>query len=754
VRFFFALVLFLTASAPENAGRQVIHNQPDSEPPKPATLGNYTLLEKLGTGAWATVYKAQHRLLSRFAAVKILHRHMTLEESKQQRFKQEAENISRISDPHVVALIDYGFTVEKQPYLVMEYVDGLSLDAYLRENGKLSAAETIDITKQVCRGLQAAHNAGVIHRDLKPANLLLRKNINGSFEVKITDFGIAKTLDSEFSASLTKTGETMGTPSYMSPEQCLGNNISGSSDLYSLGCIIFEMLSGRPMVSDAKSLYECMAQHVEGKVPDLPPAVKVPANLEHIMRRALNKKPEDRFADASEMLSALEDPNSSSGTKPIYGWLAIAAAVVATIGIVRVASLSPNASNPPSDSSTTLIGTAQPDVAIQVPPNVFSPQTPWLISTTVGKQPPKDALILNLTNSGASDSDIRKLISENKNLKGLFLEHTGVTDDTMKLLQTACPDLEELHLRHTGITNEGLKYIAKMPSLKRLNLSYTKVDDGGMDDVGRMTSLDELSLSRTAVTDSGLAKLHKLKNLKLLFMINLYVSDESVALLANLPKLQHLNIGQTKFTGASFSKLPSSLRSLGAYDLAVTDDDVAQLKRKTRLIALDLTGSGITDKSLDTILAMKQLEALVIGRTRIGAEGMMRLKELPNLRSLTLNDLHVTKDVVRNLAKLPQLQAIDLSNSSISDDGIAELKGMPIAYIDLHSTNIGDAALATLSEIPTLLFLDAGKTRVTGKGLLQLAKLPKLKTLGLFEIPLTASERAALKEAMPNCAIK
>lgn len=726
-------------------------NSSEPDPPNPVSLGNYTLLEKLGTGAWATVYKAEHRHLSRLAAVKIMHRHMTLEESKQQRFKQEAENISRISDPHVVSLIDYGFTVEKQPFLVMEYVDGVSLDVYLHQVGKLSVYESVDIAKQICRGLHAAHTAGIIHRDLKPSNILLHRDSSGKMQAKIADFGVAKTFDAEFTASLTRTGETIGTPSYMSPEQCLGNQLDGRSDLYCLGCILFEMFSGRPLVTGTKSLYECMALHVEGKVPALIPDLKVPPNVEAVMRRALSKKPEERFANALEMLSALENPNAPQHAKKSnYAWLAMVAAVVATVGIVRLA-------NPPvpttSPEATPAVLNTEPDHSVTVPPNLYSPQTPWQVTTTVGKRPPKSPDIAYLNNSGASDAEVRKLITENKNLKGLFLEHTGVTDATMKML-VSCPHLEELNLRHTGITNEGLKYIAQLPSLKRLNLSYTKVDDGGMDDVGRMTNLDELSLSRTAVTDKGLAKLHNLRNLKLLFMINLYATDKSMDLITRLPKLQYLNFGQTKFTGASFAKLPAALRSLGAYDLDVKDSDLPPLKRAKQLVALDLTGAGITDKGLDSILGMKQLQALVIGRTRIGAEGLMRLKDLSNLRSLTLSDLHVTGEVVKNLATLAHLEAVDLSNCSIADEGIAELKGMPIAYVDLHSTNIGDAALTTLSEMSSLVFLDLGKTRVTGKGLLQLAKLPKLKTLGLFEIPLTPAERAALQQALPNCTIQ
>jgi tRNA A-37 threonylcarbamoyl transferase component Bud32/Leucine-rich repeat (LRR) protein len=693
--------------------------------------GNYRILETIGTGGWATVYKAQHLHLDRVAAVKIMHRHIALDEAKQQRFKQEAENISKISAPNVVTLLDYGFTKDTRAFLVLEYVNGISLSSHLKKH-KPSIQQTLSICKQICRGLQAAHASGIVHRDLKPENVLLAETgTPGEFQVKITDFGIAKTLDS---GSVTKTGETIGTPSYMSPEQCTGKPVDGRSDLYNLGCIMYEMLTGSMLVQ-AENSYECMYMHVEGKVPPFAPELQIDPALEKVVRKLLSKQPEKRYATALEAWIALESVSYSGDGLTMPVPLAIAQRVVfGVLAVVFITWFTYQVINYETTHGITSGAQHPRDAATQIPPGA--------------------AATLYLNASTASDEDIRRQIILSKDLKKLFLEETHVSDHTMKALETACPHLEELYLRRTGITDAGLKYISKLPSLRQLYLTYTKVDDAGMEEIGKLDSMQALSLSRTGVGDPGISKLRNLKDLRWLHVVGNNVSDASADVLAGFPKLENLNISRTRMSGRSFDKLPPSLVRLIAFFIKLDDAGVQALEKLPKLKTLDLTGNPITDGCVDSLAKLAKLESLRIGRTKIGAAGLARIGGFTQLENLAANDLTITDQSVSALSRLNNLRSLDLSGCPIGDKGIAALQSLPLSDLNLDRTRVGDLSLAMLSEMPNLTHLNVSKTQVTARGLLQLQKLPKLQTLVADGIPMSPEEKALLVRALPNCTIK
>jgi tetratricopeptide (TPR) repeat protein/tRNA A-37 threonylcarbamoyl transferase component Bud32 len=263
----------------------------------------YQITEFVGSGGWSSIYKAQQLSVDRIVALKILHRHLIKDQDKVQRFAHEARAASKLSHPNIVVVYDQG--MNPQPYIVMDFVSGVALGERLAAEGPMQVEPAIEMFRQICAGVQSAHNAGIIHRDLKPNNIILMETATDGVSVKVTDFGIAK-IFSEQTSDLTRTGETMGSPSYMSPEQCRGDRLDTRSDVYSLGCLMYETITGvRPF--DAENNYLTMHNHIHNSPPmpsSLVPAIS-PA-IEQIILRCLEKHPEDRFQSMQEVAQALE----------------------------------------------------------------------------------------------------------------------------------------------------------------------------------------------------------------------------------------------------------------------------------------------------------------------------------------------------------------------------------------------------------------------------------------------------------------
>lgn len=260
-------------------------------------LGKYLIEAELGRGGMGVVYRARHVSLDRIVAIKLVSAGLSAEAEGLKRFRLEAQAIARLNHPNIVQVFDIEES-DDLTYLVMEYVSGESLDALLKRTS-ISIKRIARIAADIAGALHFAHGKGVLHRDIKPANVLL----SDDRQVKVADFGLAYLLDTD--KGYTKTGILVGSPHYMSPEQCQGLKLDRRSDLYSLGVVLFKMLTGRlPFQSDS-SLGVLMKQ-----IYDAPPDVKelvpdLPEELAVIVRRALMKKPDDRFADMREMRAAL-----------------------------------------------------------------------------------------------------------------------------------------------------------------------------------------------------------------------------------------------------------------------------------------------------------------------------------------------------------------------------------------------------------------------------------------------------------------
>jgi eukaryotic-like serine/threonine-protein kinase len=201
----------------------------------------WEILSLIGTGAMGAVYKAKHNTIGRIMAVKTLGAANREDERSVQRFQQEARAMSVLTHPHLIQIADFGTMEDGTPYLVMEYLEGISLQDYVRKNGPMPVELALPVFSQIADALEHAHSKGVIHRDLKPSNVMLTGEKHDF--AKVLDLGIAK---GEDDLHLTATGEVFGSPLYMSPEQCMGQPVDARSDVYSLGCLMYETLAARP----------------------------------------------------------------------------------------------------------------------------------------------------------------------------------------------------------------------------------------------------------------------------------------------------------------------------------------------------------------------------------------------------------------------------------------------------------------------------------------------------------------------------
>jgi beta-lactam-binding protein with PASTA domain len=283
--------------------------------------GRYRVLHRVGSGGMADVVCAEDLQLGRKVAIKLLHRRFAQDAEFVERFRREASSAAGLQHPHVVAVYDRG-AWDDTYYIAMEYLEGRTLKKLVQEEAPLAPARAIDLTIQILRAARFAHKRGIIHRDLKPHNVI----IDGEGRAKVTDFGIAKAGASD----MTQTGSIMGTAQYLSPEQAQGHSVSAPSDLYSVGIILYEMLTGRVPFEGESAVTIALKQVSEAPVPPSRRNPQVPPALEAVVLRALEKDPARRFADADEFIAALE--HAGQGILPPTGAATAATSVLQATG--------------------------------------------------------------------------------------------------------------------------------------------------------------------------------------------------------------------------------------------------------------------------------------------------------------------------------------------------------------------------------------------------------------------------------------
>src|SRR5579884_3261817 len=261
--------------------------------------GRYELEELVGAGGMSSVYRAHDRVLERRVALKVLHQHFSDDDEYVQRFLREARTVASLSHPNVVTVIDRG-EHEGRQFIVFEYVDGENLKQLIQRRGPAPVATALELGIQIAQALSFAHQHGLVHRDVKPQNVLL----NGDGRAKVTDFGIARSLDVQH--SVTHTGTVLGTSDYIAPEQAQGRAVDEHTDVYSLGVVLYELLTGHVPFAGENFVAVAM-RHINDEAAPLAEArPDVPPRVEAAVRRAMAKDPDDRFPTMAAFCDELQ----------------------------------------------------------------------------------------------------------------------------------------------------------------------------------------------------------------------------------------------------------------------------------------------------------------------------------------------------------------------------------------------------------------------------------------------------------------
>jgi serine/threonine-protein kinase len=337
-----------------------------------ARLGHYDIVDELGRGGMGVVYKGYEPALGRYVAIKVLSTQMAHDPVFVERFLREARSMAALSDPNIIQIYFIGQD-EDQVFFAMEFIDGDSLSGFLKRDGKISTGDAIKVLLQAAKGLAAAHAEGVIHRDIKPGNIM----INNRGVVKVADFGIALASNDISSSKLTSTGALVGTPGYLPPEVCLGKAVDQRSDIFALGIVLFESLTGRMPFNDASPL-KLMLEIVESDIPDIREFnPEVDEETVRILGRMLEKNPSDRYQSCDELNADLMKHPAAMGPLQVKAKPADQASKATMVGMPTPATGGHKpprgATPPPQVGARTQPVMAAPSQATITPPPVPAP---------------------------------------------------------------------------------------------------------------------------------------------------------------------------------------------------------------------------------------------------------------------------------------------------------------------------------------------------------------------------------------------
>jgi len=626
---------------------------------------NYEVIALLGTGGMGCVYSVRHRILQKIYAMKTINSEF-VSDVAWRRLQVEAQAMARINHPNIVAVHNLGIHQDKLPYFIMDLLQGQNLADILKAKGSLPLAETIEIFLEVCAGLGFAHRKGIVHRDIKPGNIIIldKAEVSGA-RVKLVDFGIAKlagTSDPD-NQKLTSVGEVFGSPLYMSPEQCDGKRIDARSDIYSLGCTIFETLTGRAPFRGSNPVIT-MLMHKEEKPPDLSICGKnFPQSIKNVVATLLAKEPMDRYQNLERLASDLQDvltgdfvavspfaahvntelddqdeqneqeyqeelAGAQSKIKTVFKSPASVVALLAAFFLMLAAV-----------GFCVFAVTGKPGKVNQAiePVATTAPQTALISSTKLTM--PAFATIAddgkrvqftfpeNLELGKISD---REAVSSKQDATGTIVFKAGSriyfypSDYTI-----AHPQLmnsfnrDDLYSISTPANldkcnlSQFLPCITHLKGLQRLNLQQTKTSDEDIKYLNQLPALTNLNVNYTNISGKGLSKLERLKKLTTIsFSGNKGVHDLLVALK-----------GTDQLTSLTMEACDTPLANLDAQIIGGFKN----------LVLLDLVATDSSDQTLSYLTELPHLEFIDVSGCNVTESGIKKLKQSYSKRKLAVH---------------------------------------------------------------------------------------------------------------------
>ncbi len=491
-----------------------------------------------------TVYKYRNPAIDKFVAIKMLSV-ARFSDSAHLRFLKEGKAASRLRHPNLLTVHDLGLTAENEPYMVMDFFEGSNLADLIKQGVQLTNEQLRQVFVQCCDGMYYAHENSVLHRDIKPSNIMVSGLKSADVHAVIFDFGISKLLDDP-GTGVTRAGEVFGSPMYMSAEQCDGGSLDVRSDVYSLGCTFYEILTGTPPFIGDSLLALFNAHRSQQPLPLKEASLgrDYPPEFSAAVSKMLEKDPKDRpqsMAAVKQILLGL-DPKSgqpiASKKKSWAPYLGLAALLAATIGIASYF-LTPIAK--PVEPQKPIPKPSFPEFRVpasQAKAKVVDHQTDaYFFHSQITSQSAE----VHGDGTGITDRDL-KVLAEDPNVQTLTIEDTAITDTGFATIaqfkQITC-----LNADRTKLTKAGVKSISLMPNLVHLAISENDIGDDSLPYLAKLSKLRELTLRGTKITNAGLHKLAPLRNLQMIQLNRTAISDAGVKYICEtFPDLRELHV--------------------------------------------------------------------------------------------------------------------------------------------------------------------------------------------------------------------
>jgi serine/threonine protein kinase len=619
----------------------------------------YEFISVIGSGGMSIVYQAKHQLMDKIVAVKMLSTKQASPNSMM-RLQQEAKAISRLNHPNIIAVHDFGVMSSGQPYMVMDLVKGQTLAQRLKSQGQMDPKDCLPIFTQICDALIHAHDNGILHRDLKPSNIMLVGTAGSDMQVKLLDFGIAKFMQEQRTLEITRTGDVIGSPLYMSPEQANGTNLDVRSDIYALGCVIYECLTGNPPHLGDSVIATLMKQLNEPtlSLKEATLGKEFPQWLEAVVQKALAKGPEQRFQTVADLKNALvqekfETPapidkkvSPAKERTPIV----IAGGIVgALLALFLVCAFAPWSTNKDQSQSSD---------------SKHSTESPLPVG------------------SNAELERFATLPLERRPTKFDLKYYAEITPAGLHALQQL-PDLREVSVDDaSGELADAVLFNIRGLPVETLNVANSGISDEGLENVSTLTNLSKLHAEHaTKLTDAGLKAFEKLRRLHEVDLAACKnITGDGVVYLAQDPVLDTLNLKETSFTDRNAPKLAKlkALQKLYLSQTELTDRGLSSICCLQQLRVLNLNDDNITDAELANISHMRNLEALSMMHTHVTDAGLRYLTALKNLQFLNIsNNPQISAHAVEELRK--SLPACDIKHQKDALPTEME-RGMPQRY--------------------------------------------------------------------------
>ncbi len=676
-------------------------------------LDHYEVLAIVGSGGMGVVLKARDTSLQRVVAIKLLASQWAASGTARKRFVREAQAAAAIRDEHVVNI----HAVQASgpvPYLVMEYIDGVTLEERIKRRGPVELKEILRIGLQIAEGLAAAHKHGLVHRDVKPANILLE---NGVERVKISDFGLARAVDD---ASLTQSGLIAGTPMFMSPEQAEGKQVDQRSDLFSLGSVLYAMCTGNApfraptTMAVLKRVCEDFPQPIQEINTD------IPEWLTDIIAHLHAKRPGDRFQSAKEVgelfgnrLAQLQQPgliaarsgegrakvgdsvvaqssNRSAAGRPRL-WMLVMAVLIGLVGILGVTE-----ATGVTKVAATVIRVLTPEGTL-----VVEVDDPGVSATIDGE----DVVI-----TGAGAKEIRLKPGQ---YKVLARKDGKVVRQELVTIKTNGRQLVRLSMEPDAAENAdvlGKRDPDRQAAEYVLSIGGTvQINDMG----GTLKVVSQLPKEAFRLTKVGLSK-------------NQQVSDAGLVSFEGCKNVTQLDVAHTRVTDAGLAhfKAIMNLTYLSLYDTAASDLALANFKNFKNLTLLSLSGNQFSDAGLAHVKGCKNLTHLFLEGTRVSDVGLANFKDCNNLTDLSLSGaVQVSDDGLANFQACKNLATLNLNETKAGDGGLAYFKdNKNLRDLHLSGTLVSAAGLAPFKDRKFLKYIDLRRTKVGAVGADELRK--------------------------------